>query len=63
MESGSTWGTWVAYVAIVLFLLFLLALVVRTMMLFSTLTFMPLSRVLRGLGRLIDRRRRDDGLS
>ena len=63
MESGSTWETWVAYVAIVLFLLFLLALVGRTMMLFSTLTFMPLSRVLRGVEWLIGRRRRDDGRS
>jgi len=63
MESGSTWGAWVAYVVIVLFLLLLLAVVMRTMMLFSTLTFMPVSRALRGLERLIGRRRRDDGRS
>ena len=47
MENGSTLGTWLAYTAIVLFLRFLLALVLRPMALFSTLTFMPISRVTR----------------
>ena len=55
MENGSTWGTWLAYLAIVVFLAFVLALVVRTMMLFSTLTFMPVSRILRRVGRLFGR--------
>ena len=63
MENGSSWGIWVAYATIVVFLLFVLVVFARTMMLFSTLTFMPLSRVLRGLERLIGRRRRDDGRS
>jgi membrane-anchored protein YejM (alkaline phosphatase superfamily) len=55
MENGSTWGTWLAYAAIVAFLLFLLAVFARTMMLFSTLTFMPLSRILRRVARFIGR--------
>lgn len=55
MENGSTLGTWVAYVAIVLFLLFLLALILRTMLLFATLTIMPISRVGSWLLRLIGR--------
>jgi len=55
MENGSIWGTWLAYAAIVVFLLFLLAVFARTMMLFSTLTFMPLSRILRRLARFIGR--------
>lgn len=56
MENGSTWGTWLAYVAIVVFLLFLLAVFVRTMMLFSTLTFMPIARVVRRIARLMGTR-------
>ncbi|HUQ79523.1 MAG TPA: hypothetical protein VM076_00220 [Gemmatimonadaceae bacterium] len=52
MESGTTWGTWLAYAAIVLFLALVLAFVIRTMMLFSTLTFMPVSRVVRRFVRL-----------
>jgi len=36
-------------------LLFLLAVFVRTMMLFSTLTFMPVARVLRRIARLVGR--------
>jgi hypothetical protein len=52
MENGSTWGTWLAYVAIVAFLFLLLAVFLRTMMMFATLTIMPLSRV----GRWILRR-------
>ena len=48
-------GTWVAYVAIVAFLLFLLAVFVRTMMLFATLTFMPIARVFRRIARLVGR--------
>jgi hypothetical protein len=56
MENGSTWGNWLAYVAIVLFLLFLLALIARTMMLFGTLTLMPISRILRRFTRLFARR-------
>ena len=55
MENGSTLGTWLAYGAIVVFLLFLLALIVRTMLLFATLTIMPISRVGRWLLRLIGR--------
>jgi hypothetical protein len=55
MESGSVLGTWVAYVAIVAFLLFLLAVFVRTMMLFATLTFMPIARVVRRIAQLVGR--------
>ena len=55
MENGTTWGTWLAYGAIVVFFALVLALVVRTMMLFSTLTFMPVSRVLRRMARLFGR--------
>lgn len=55
MENGSTWGTWIAYVAIVAFLLFLLFLVTRTMLLFSTLTYMPLNRIFRRIERLFKR--------
>jgi hypothetical protein len=55
MENGSAGGTWIAYVAIVLFLLFLLALILRTMLLFATLTIMPVSRVGRWLLRLVGR--------
>jgi hypothetical protein len=55
MENGSALGTWFAYVAIVLFLLFLLALILRTMLLFATLTIMPISRVGRWLLRLVGR--------
>ena len=53
MENGSAFGTWLAYAAIVVFLLLLLALILRTMLLFATLTIMPLSRVGRWLLRLI----------
>jgi hypothetical protein len=55
MENGSTWGTWLAYVAIVAFLLLLLGVFVRTMMMFATLTIMPLSRVGQWILRLIGR--------
>jgi len=55
MENGSTLGTWLAYAAIVVFLSLLLALVVRTMLLFATLTIMPISRAGRWLLRLIGR--------
>jgi hypothetical protein len=55
MESGSTLGTWLAYAAIVVFLLFLLVVVVRTMLMFATLTIMPLARVGRWLLRLVGR--------
>jgi len=57
MEHASSWGIWLAYGAIVLFLALLLAVFVRTMMLFSTLTFMPLARVVRRVERLFGRRR------
>ena len=57
MEHGSGWGIWLAYGAIIAFLLLLLFVFVRTMMLFSTLTFMPLSRVVQWIGRLFFRRR------
>jgi hypothetical protein len=56
MENGSSWGVWVAYVVIVAFLLFVLVVFARTMMLFSTLTFMPVARALRQIGRLLGRR-------
>ena len=56
MESGSTLGTWVAYVAIVAFLVFLLIVFARTMLLFSTLTFMPVARVWRRIVRAVARR-------
>ena len=55
MEHGTTWGTWLAYAAIVVFLALVLAVVMRTMMLFSTLTLMPVSRVLRQIARLFGR--------
>ena len=57
MENGSGWGIWLAYGAIVLFLLFVLALFARTMMLFATLTFMPLARIARRIERVFGRRR------
>ena len=56
MENGSSWGIWLAYGAIVLFLALLLAVFARTMMLFSTLTFMPLARILRRVTQLFGRR-------
>jgi hypothetical protein len=55
MENGSGLGTWLAYVAIVVFLLLLLAVFLRTMAMFATLTFMPLSRVGRWVARLFSR--------
>ena len=60
LRGPHTWRSWYSCCR---FSLPLLALVVRMMMSFSTLTFMPLSRVLRGVEWLIDRRRRDDGRS
>jgi hypothetical protein len=56
VENGSGIGTWMAYVAIVAFLLFLVFLLARTMMMFSTLTLMPLSRVIRWLQRVFSGR-------
>jgi len=56
MESTTTWGTWLAYAAIVVFLLLVLVVFARTMMLFGTLTLMPVSRVVRRLARLLGRR-------
>jgi hypothetical protein len=53
MENGTGWGMWIAYAAIVAFLLLLLFLFTRTMMLFGTLTLMPLSRVARRFARLV----------
>lgn len=44
-----------AYAVIIAFLLFVLAVFARTMMLFSTLTFMPIARALRQIGRLLGR--------
>ena len=55
MENGSAWGTWLAYAAIVALLILLLALVLRTLAMFATLTFMPLARVGRWFGRLFGR--------
>ena len=46
-----------AYVVIVLFLIFIVFLMARTMMLFSTLTLMPISRVMRRIQRLFVRDR------
>lgn len=57
MEHGTTWGSWLAYAAIVTFLVLMLFVLARTMMLFATLTFMPVARVVRRLGRLIGRGR------
>jgi hypothetical protein len=57
MEHGSTWGTWLAYAAIVTFLILLLAVVLRTMMMYATLTLMPLARILRRIERLLGRGR------
>ena len=55
MEHGTVWGTWLAYTAIVAFLVLLLAVLMRTMAMFATLTFMPLARVARWFVRLFGR--------
>ena len=55
MENGTAWGVWIAYVAIVLFLVLLVVVFARTMMLFGTLTLMPMSRVARRFARLFRR--------
>ena len=55
METGTAWGIWIAYVAIVLFLVLLVVVFARTMMLFGTLTLMPISRVARRFTRLFRR--------
>jgi hypothetical protein len=55
MENGTAWGVWIAYVAIVLFLVLLVVVFARTMMLFGTLTLMPISRVARRFARLFRR--------
>ena len=55
MENGTAWGVWIAYVAIVLFLILLVVVFARTMMLFGTLTLMPISRVARRFARLFRR--------
>ena len=55
MENGTAWGAWIAYVAIVLFLVLLVVVFARTMMLFGTLTLMPMSRVARRFARLFRR--------
>ena len=55
MENGTLWGTWLAYIAILAFLILLLALIIRTMALFATLTFMPIARVGRWFWRLFGR--------
>lgn len=55
MENGTAWGAWIAYVAIVLFLVLLVVVFARTMMLFGTLTLMPISRVARRFTRLFRR--------
>lgn len=51
MEQGSSWGIWLAYAAIVVFLLLVFVVFVRTMMLYATLTLMPLTRVFRRIER------------
>lgn len=48
-------GNRLAHAAIVVFLLLLFVVVVRTMLMFATLTIMPLSRVGRWLLRLVGR--------
>ena len=53
MENGPTWTNWIAYVVIVAFLLLLVFLLGRTMMMFGTLTLMPLSRIGRFFRRLV----------
>ena len=55
MENGTAWGVWIAYVAIVMFLILLVVVFARTMMLFGTLTLMPISRVARRFARLFRR--------
>jgi thiol:disulfide interchange protein len=55
VENGTAWGVWIAYVAIVLFLVLLVVVFARTMMLFGTLTLMPISRVTRRFARLFRR--------
>jgi len=55
MENGTAWGAWIAYVAIALFLVLLVVVFARTMMLFGTLTLMPMSRVARRFARLFRR--------
>ena len=55
MENGTAWGVWIAYVAIVLFLVLLVVVFARTMMLFGTLTLMPISRIARRFARLFGR--------
>ena len=57
MENGTAWGVWIAYAGIVAFLVLLLFLFTRTMMLFGTLTLMPLSRVARRVARFFGRDR------
>ena len=57
MENSTSLGNWVAYVVIVLFLIFIVFLMARTMMLFSTLTYMPIARVFRRIQRLFVRDR------
>jgi hypothetical protein len=52
MENGTAWGTWLAYAVIVVFLILLAAVVIRTVAMFATLTFMPLARVSRWFFRL-----------
>jgi hypothetical protein len=55
MESGTTWGNWVAYAAICIFLFLALVVVARTMLMFATLTFMPVARILSRVKRSITR--------
>ena len=55
MENGTAWGVWIAYVAIVMFLILLVVVFARTMMLFGTLTLMPISRVARRFARVFRR--------
>jgi len=55
VESGTAWGVWIAYVAIVLFLILLVVVFARTMMLFGTLTLMPISRIARRFARFFGR--------
>lgn len=52
MEGGTTWGVWFAYIVIGIFLALVLAVFLRTMMLFGTLTLMPIARVWRRLKRI-----------
>jgi hypothetical protein len=47
MEDGTTIGVWIAYAAIVAFLVLLVLVITRTIVMYTLLTIMPISRILR----------------